>query len=346
MTKLTETLKGPSGKKILAAALVLMVAVSVFVITGRQKTVTLAYDGKTEVISTYKGTIGDLFEGKEIALDEKDKVSHQLNSKLEDDMTISIKRAVPIKIVEAGKPREIKTTASTVSQMLKEENIKIGSVDKINPGVTQEIKKDMAINITRVTQKLETINQVIPFNTKKEVSKSLSPGKTDVVTPGTNGRKEIVVKTVFENGKQVSKEQIQEKIACKPVHKVVAVGAEKPKPAKVVLTASRGGRALSYSKVMNMVSTAYSHAPYDPTGGGSITASGIKVRRDANGTSTVAVDPSVIPLGTKLFVEGYGYAIAADTGGAIKGNKIDLYFAPGGEFKSWGKKTVKVYVLD
>lgn len=344
MTKLKEILKGPSGKWVLAVTAVVMLAVSIFVINGRQKTVTLAYDGKTEVVSTYKSTVGGVIESEEITLDKKDKVSHLLGTKLEDDMTINIKRAVPIKLTDSGKALEIKTSANTVSDMLKEENIKIGAMDKINTSVTQEIKKDMNIGITRVTQKLETISEVIPFDTKKEVKQSLKHGETDVVTDGANGRKEIVVKTVFENGKQVSKERVEEKVVCRPVRKIVAIGPEKPK--EVVLTASRGGRVMSYKKVMSMVSTAYSHAPYDPLGGGSITASGMRVKRDANGTSTVAVDPNVIPLGTKLYVEGYGYAIAADTGGAIKGNKIDLYFSPGTDFKAWGRKTIKVYVLN
>jgi 3D (Asp-Asp-Asp) domain-containing protein len=60
----------------------------------------------------------------------------------------------------------------------------------------------------------------------------------------------------------------------------------------------------------------------------------------------VAVDPSVIPLGTKLYIEGYGYATAADTGGAIKGNRIDLFMEDKSQCLSWGKRMVKVYVLN
>lgn len=343
MSKLKEILKGPSGKKIVAGAMVLVLGATGLIIAGKRKTVTLAYDGKTEVVTTYKSTVGGVIEGEQIALHEKDKVSHQLNDNLEKDMTIAIKRAIPIKIEESGKVKEIKTSATTVSDVLKEEKIALNAKDKITPGVNEKLTSDMKVNITRVTEEMETVSEVIPFTVKKEADKSLAEGTTKVVTEGTNGRKEITTKTVYENGKAVSTQKVAEKVACKPVAKLISVGA---KPKQVVVTASRGGRALDYKKVLTMVGTAYSQAPYDPTGGGSITATGTRVKRDANGTSTVAVDPSVIPLGTKLYVEGYGYAIAADTGGAVKGNKIDLYFNPGSEYKNWGKRTVKVYILD
>ena len=75
------------------------------------------------------------------------------------------------------------------------------------------------------------------------------------------------------------------------------------------------------------------------------TASGRTVERNPNGVSTVSVDPSVFPFGTIFYVEGYGYAIAADSGSAIKGNKIDLYFDSSSECYNWGRKAVKVTVL-
>ena len=70
------------------------------------------------------------------------------------------------------------------------------------------------------------------------------------------------------------------------------------------------------------------------------------VLRDPNGYSTIAVDPSVIPLGTKVYVEGYGYAIAADTGGAIKGNRVDLFFNTEAEASNWGVRNLDVYILN
>lgn len=87
----------------------------------------------------------------------------------------------------------------------------------------------------------------------------------------------------------------------------------------------------------SMVATAYT--------GGSLTAMGLKPVRDPNGISTIAVDPSVIPLGSKVYVEGYGLAIASDTGGAIKGNKIDIYMNSLSDCIAFGKQTVTVSVL-
>lgn len=94
----------------------------------------------------------------------------------------------------------------------------------------------------------------------------------------------------------------------------------------------------SYLKTLTMNATAYCET-------GSKTATGVWPTRDSNGVSTVAVDPNVIPLGTKLYIEGYGYAIAADTGGAIKGNKIDLYMNSNSECINFGRQNITVHIV-
>ncbi len=91
-------------------------------------------------------------------------------------------------------------------------------------------------------------------------------------------------------------------------------------------------------KTLTMESTAYY--------GHGITASGLKPVRNPDGISTIAVDSDVIPLGTKVYVPGYGLAIAADTGGAIKGNIIDVYLNTHEECISWGRKQVTVQILE
>lgn len=93
----------------------------------------------------------------------------------------------------------------------------------------------------------------------------------------------------------------------------------------------------SYISTYSMTATAYT--------GGTYTAMGLRPVRDPNGLSSVAVDPNVIPLGSKVYVEGYGYAIASDTGGAIKGNKIDLYMNSVQECFAFGRRTVTVHLV-
>jgi 3D (Asp-Asp-Asp) domain-containing protein len=75
-----------------------------------------------------------------------------------------------------------------------------------------------------------------------------------------------------------------------------------------------------------------------------ITATGINLKKNPN-QKVISVDPKVIPLGTKVYVEGYGYAIAADTGGAMRGNKIDVFFPTQKQALNWGRKTVKIQIL-
>ena len=93
-----------------------------------------------------------------------------------------------------------------------------------------------------------------------------------------------------------------------------------------------------YSKAIQVRATAYT--PYDP-GCTGITATGMKATK-----GVVAVDPRVIPLGSQVYVPGYGVAIAADTGGAIKGNRLDVCYNTLAEAYTWGVKNVTVYVLE
>ena len=113
------------------------------------------------------------------------------------------------------------------------------------------------------------------------------------------------------------------------------------KPSSSSIYASRGGSVpseLSYSKSLRVEATAYS--------GHTITATGTKPVRNPGGWSTIAVDRRVIPLGTRVYVENYGYAIAEDVGGAIKGNIIDLFMDSSSETRSWGRRNVTIYILD
>ena len=102
---------------------------------------------------------------------------------------------------------------------------------------------------------------------------------------------------------------------------------------------NNAAKAATSNKELICSTTAYT------SGGQGKTASGRTVERNPNGISTVSVDPSVFPFGTIFYIEGYGYAIAADSGSAINGNEIDVYFDSSSECNEWGRKAVKVTVL-
>lgn len=100
-------------------------------------------------------------------------------------------------------------------------------------------------------------------------------------------------------------------------------------------------QAVKAAKVLTVRSTAYTASCKGCSG---VTATGINLKKNPN-AKVIAVDPKVIPLGTKVYVEGYGQAVAGDKGGAIKGNKIDVHVPNKTQAKRWGVRTVKVQIL-
>lgn len=183
----------------------------------------------------------------------------------------------------------------------------------------------------------------VDYQSKTVNNDSLYEGQKKLVQKGEKGTRTFVYQKIFENEKFVSKSL--EKIEYKePVDEIVEVGTKKK-----VVTTSRGG--FRYSDELVMTATAYDLSyestgknPGDPYYG--ITASGTKAQ-----PGTVAVDPRIIPLGTKLYVAStdgspdYGFATAEDTGGAIKGNKIDLFMNDSAACERFGRRPVKVYIL-
>ncbi len=175
----------------------------------------------------------------------------------------------------------------------------------------------------------------IPYVTVTKESDELMKGDTQVVQKGVSGVKKITTTSKYVNG-EVTDVTIDEEVVTEPVDEIVAVGT-KSNDNTVPST------DMEYKAVLTMNATAY--CPCSRCCGkwsNGVTASGLKA-----GYGVCAVDTRVIPLGTKLYVEGYGYCIAADTGGAIKGNRIDLCY--GSHFAAlnsgFGHKNVKVYVL-
>ncbi|WP_420848719.1 3D domain-containing protein [Paenibacillus antarcticus] len=155
----------------------------------------------------------------------------------------------------------------------------------------------------------------------------------------TNTNKIATISTVKQPTKQVTKPTVK---------KVTTQTTSKVKAPSITVSAPSQEQVIRTVKV---VATGYT-AGYESTGKRpshpeyGITYSGVKVKRDKNKISTIAADPKVFPLGSILYIPGYGYGVVADTGSAIKGRKIDLYFATTKQvYKEWGKKSVEVQVI-
>ena len=329
---------GPKAK-ILIGVITITILLSVTLVNMR-KTITMKIDGKEETFVTYKRTVKDVLDTNGIEINFKDKVQPALNSNVSEGDTISIKRAVSVEVTIGDKKVNIETAENTIEEMLNAEKEEIKNqgieynygVDEITPALDTKIEPNLQINLVKVEFKNELAKEAIDYDVIVEEDSNLDSGLEEVRQEGTVGEKEVLYEVVYKNGKEVSKTIKSSKVVAEPVNKVVAQGTRR-------VFASRDGQLLNYKSVIYVESTAYS--------GGGLTATGTVPVRNPNDISTIAVDPRVIPLGSLVYVEGYGKAIAADTGGAIKGNIVDVYMNSEEEaYSSWGRKyNVPVYII-
>jgi 3D (Asp-Asp-Asp) domain-containing protein len=187
----------------------------------------------------------------------------------------------------------------------------------------------MKVKIAQLTEKVVTRKVPIPPPVVRQPDGTLERGFEEVADEGEEGLKEATVKLRFEDGAETAAVTIAEKVLVPPKPQVMSVGTRE------TVQTSRG--TVRFRQAYVMEATAY--LPTDG-GGHGITASGLRARH-----GIVAVDPAVIPLGTRLYVPGYGLALAADTGGAIVGNRIDLCIEDYNAAWGFGRQMVKVYVL-
>lgn len=173
----------------------------------------------------------------------------------------------------------------------------------------------------------------IPYRTVTRVGAELRAGTSQVMRPGEPGQRELVYRVVSQSNREISSNLISSRVVRKPVTEIVDIGRRGQ-------LASRG--YFSGRKTLSMIATGYDPSPASNGGNRSGRGStGLKV-----GHGVVAVDPKYIPLGTRLYIEGYGYAVAGDTGSAIRGNRIDLGQDTRYSAEKVGRRTVTVHILN
>ncbi len=229
-------------------------------------------------------------------------------------------RTVNVTVKADGHTLELLAAETTVESVIESHSISVGKHDIVTPDVNEAVKDGMEISIQRVEYKKETVKVDVPYQTETKGVDTLPQGTSRVVTKGENGKDKVTYKIKFVDGEEVSREEIARETLKAPVTEVIE---------KSTIGTIQGKE---YSRKFTV--KAYSY-----TGGGR-TASGKPAA-----VGRIAVDPRVIPLGTRVYVEGYGFAEAADTGGNIKGNTIDVYFNSTGQCRQWGVRHVTVYIL-
>ncbi|CAM3094955.1 3D domain-containing protein [Paenibacillus sediminis] len=331
-------------------SVVLTIMILVWINGQSDKQIYLVVDGQTQAVETRKSMLHEVLAEQSIVLNPQDRVSMPLNSTLSDGDKVVIEHAVAVHVTADGSKQMKYTTGNTVKNALEQLGFQLSSNDKVYPSLDSPVSANMNIKVVRVEKKTVQRRTTVPFSVVKTSDPSLPKGKTKVVQDGQSGVVIQHIEQTYQDGKLVSSVLIDKEVQKNLVHKVVAVGTKK----SVIQTAAlstrnvsaspnrivRAGISFKYKKVLKNVSlTAYST---EEPGIGTRTATGTRVTEGR----TIAVDKRVVPLGWWVYIEGIGFRRAEDTGGAIKGNKMDVYYDTLESAKSFGRKTGRtVYVI-
>lgn len=323
------------------------------------KQVTVTIDGNKKVFFTTEDTIGTFLEAKDLAFSKHDDLSFDLEDPVKDGMELAIEKGFKITVNDGGEKEELWTTGGKIKDFLQDNDITYDkdSDDTIKPKLKKEINEDTTITITRI-EKLpdKVIEEAIPYETEEQKDDTLKKGKEKVLEEGKEGKKEKTYKVIKKNGEQ-KRTLDDEEVITESENRVIAVGTKKPEPEPKPKKKSKPSKTNNAKpkdetkdnnsadkedgKVLYMEATAFTA---NCSGCSGHTATGMDLNSNPN-AKVIAVDPGVIPLGSKVWVEGYGEATAADTGG-FSGNRIDVHVATEADASSFGRKRVKVKILD
>lgn len=286
---------------------------------------------------------------------------------------ISVERLQLVTVHSDGQTYIVSTYGDTVGNILQALNISLQGDDYAsyyNEALTHD---RMTVDVYRVTRETITCEDVIPCGTTCYEDTSMPLGEVRLLAKGANGKVRRTISVTYENGREVKRELLAEAVEQLPVNEIVVGNIDRSlKPqangGTAIATVAQGlhsqstqlglqtagasndARQALYPQVeiagsartLSCLGTAYSC-----DGRPGVTATGTIVH-----IGTVAVDPKVIPLGSKMYIVSddgkyvYGFCTAEDTGGLIKGNRVDLYFNTTAECFQFGARRVTVYVLE
>ena len=298
---------------------------------------TIVEDGQELALDSSRETIATALRDVGVRLGAGDRIQPPLATELTAGMDVYVEHATTVIVTLPEGKLILYSLESTVGAALEEGGVDLPPSYRLDPPAESPIEAGLAIHVIGVSEKQELEEERIESRTVYQPDSSLPWGERRVV-PGQDGMRFRQYNVVYENGQLISRELVDEWYDPEPSDTVIYYSTADDPPA------APGGipDGLNVLQTLRVYATWYNAAsagrpPSDPAYG--ITATGVPVDR-----GIVAVDPSVIPLGTRLYIPGYGFAVAADTGGGIQGNMIDLGY-PDGVAVDWTSRWVEIYIL-
>lgn len=243
---------------------------------------------------------------------------------------IAIVRAKPVTLTIDHVSETIYSTAATVSELLADNGVKLNKEDKVAPVLADPVPYHAQIVVLRTTYAYTTKTEAVAYQRVYRKNPYMEVGRSYISVMGQQGVLQKTIKVTKVAQQAVSSAVVKTKTIKPVVHEVYDVGTARLDP------------NLKPMRTYAMSATAYSNRASTILDGKDhlYGYSGLWLHY-----GTCAVDRRLIPMGTVLYIEGYGYAVAADTGSSIHGNCIDLFFDSYGDACDWGRRSVKVYVL-
>ncbi len=226
-----------------------------------------------------------------------------------------------------GVPRMVTTSAETVGEVMEEVSASIEENYFLNDIEEDDLVEDMmTISVTSITEKVVATTEVVPYETIIVRNSDMEVGEERVVQEGSDGIISNVSKGIYHGKELMAEAFVEVKVLEEVVDEIIEIGAH-----GVI-------DGYAFTDMMEMKVTAYT-----PTDAG---CSGTTATGTVATKGVLAVDPTVIPYGTVVYIPGYGVARAEDTGGAIKGNRLDVCYETKDEAFSWGVRNLTVYILE
>jgi uncharacterized protein YabE (DUF348 family) len=288
--------------------------------------VLIRIDGRPMQCRTLERTVGATLAEAGVVLRPQDAVQPDLGSTVTGGMVITVNRAVCVDVRADGRTVALETPKMPLANVLRAAGITVGPLDRVNIPLANVVADGMVVTINRVAEQIVSEHYQVPVPVERINDPQMERGESRVVRNGVPGMSERQIQVTFVDGRPASRSLVKTWVLLNPVSRLIAFGT--------LSTISRGGNSIQFQNAIDVLATAYSFENGRYTCTGQLAHFGV-----------VAVDPRVIPLGTRLYIEGYGYATAADIGGVIKGDRVDLFFDSGWDAERWGRRYTKVYVL-